>query len=712
MLIVTHLPVLFNTFMLSVIKKGDAFMLTTADLADKDYSRHNTKQIIMPLDYELHIKGNADVRFFDAFVDSMDLSALHATYKKDQPDDKADAAALLKVCLYADADTGSAASTRSIEEKCLYDDRYRFLLGGKKAPDHSTVSRFRSLHLAPCIRQLMAAHVKVLHDLGEADGKDIYQDGTKIRANANKYTFVWKKTVSRNLEKLALEMLDLIVRLEEAYGVKASKKGDVIDMDSLDGLLSQMDAYQAGEKINFVHGSGKFRTQFQKDYEDYAYKLCRLKDYENKLSIMGDRNSYSKTDHDSTFMRDKDDHMKNGQLVPAFNLQHVSQGGYILWVMEQQKTNDVYAVIPMIDEILVFMPFIKLDAYCADAGYESEENYVYLKNKGLRSFIKPANYEKSLARAYAKDISLMENMTYDKDNDCYICAEGKKLKYKETKKKKSRGGYVSESRQYECSECAGCPRKKECIKGSNSKTPLEERSKRLSVSKTFQELREASRQNITSEFGKQIRVNRSIQIEGSFANVKGNHGMTRYRTRGTDNVLTESIIMAMAVNIKKLHNRIQKGDTGLKLYELKEEKPAQDKTSVEKEFAEIMKLADSRVSEDGTVNDEKPEEKDGAQLSLDLGSSMDAADNGSGSMDDKDKGSSAEGTESDADEKSYGMPTLRTVHAGDINKKLVEEKKAKRKAYEKRKKEPAKRTPHEDELDENLPDHDPVSGAA
>ena len=107
----------------------------------------------------------------------------------------------------------------------------------------------------------------------------------------------------------------------------------------------------------------------------------------------------------------------------------------------------------------------------ADSGYESEENYVYLDENNQHAFIKPSNYEISKTRKYRTDISIKENMSYDKENDCYICGNGKKLVVTGMKYSKSKTGYRSEKTCYTCEDCNECSLKSKCIKG-NSKKPL------------------------------------------------------------------------------------------------------------------------------------------------------------------------------------------------------------------------------------------------
>ena len=128
---------------------------------------------------------------------------------------------------------------------------------------------------------------------------------------------------------------------------------------------------------------------------------------------------------------------------------------------------------------------------------------------------------------------------------------------------------MSEKTVYQCEDCSGCPYKKECIKGNNCKTPLEERTKTLQVAKTFLKYREKDLERIRSDAGILFRTNRSIQVEGSFGDIKQDMQFRRYLSKGTTNVLAESALLAMARNINKLHNKIQKGRTGTHLFPVK-----------------------------------------------------------------------------------------------------------------------------------------------
>ena len=160
-------------------------------------------------------------------------------------------------------------------------------------------------------------------------------------------------------------------------------------------------------------------------------------------------------------------------------------------------------------------------------------------------------------------------MEYHADKDSYICRNGRELTVTNERRSKTASGYVSVKTYYRSPDCTGCPYKTECIKGNNCKTPMEKRNKVLMVSKTMSQKRAEDLERITSEYGTMLRMNRSIQAEGSFADVKEDMNFRRYLYRGKANALAESILLAMGRNINKLHCKIQTGRTGSHLFSLK-----------------------------------------------------------------------------------------------------------------------------------------------
>ena len=418
-------------------------------------------------------------------------------------------------------------------------------------------------------RHFMAQMTKFLIKLEQVTTTEVFIDGTKIESAANRYTFVWRKAVTKHqarfLQKTALLVGDIVQRQElKPLWQKQVKKKHVKK------ILKKLRAKANEESLEFVSGRGHIKTQLQRDIEALEAALEKLKEYEKKLHICADRGSYAKTDPDATFMHMKDDHMRNGQLKPAYNIQHAVNSGFIVAAEIFPNPTDVMTLKPFLNQMEDDLSFAFERIVC-DAGYESEENLSFLRAKGIEAYIKPANYEQIGTKKFAKEIGRKENMRYDKEQDCYLCHNGKEIKRSGSRRVKTASGYIREETQYACSECGGCPYKEKCMSGKNWKKPLEERYKKLTVSRLFEELREEEYRRINSEEGKKLRMNRSIQAEGGFADIKGDSGFTRFLCKGNENVFAEYILYAMAHNLGWLHSRIQNDKLDLHLYELKED---------------------------------------------------------------------------------------------------------------------------------------------
>ena len=529
----------------------------------KNYSLNQSGyQLKLPLNIETIIPEDDSVRLLSQFVEAMDLTDLYSTYERIN---LVSPRTLLKIVLYSYMN--GDYSSRSMELNCKRDINFMFLLEGAPVPDHATFARFRGIHFAPCARRILAEMSNALFDLGEISGETVFIDGTKIEAAANKYTFVWKKAVTKNQTKLLIKLADFVAECEQLYDLKIVY-GDTVKMKHVKKLRKKLYALKQSESVVFVHGIGKRKTPLQKSMETLEDYLSRLKKYNHQIHICGGRNSYSKTDHDATFMRMKEDSMGNGQLKPAYNLQHGVDSEYITWLTTGPQPTDTTTLIPFLKNAEEHLKF-KYKNITTDAGYESEENYVFLEANGQLSYIKPANYEISKTRRYKNDMGKIENMEYDEESDVYICRNGKRLTPDHVRHSKSKTGYVSEKTIYKCEDCSGCPHKAECIKGNNCKPPLEERTKTLQISKIFLKYRQEDLERILSAEGIVYRMNRSIQAEGSFGDLKQDMQFRRYVSKGTSNVLAESILLAMARNINKLHNKIQKGRIGTHLFPVK-----------------------------------------------------------------------------------------------------------------------------------------------
>ena len=274
--------------------------------------------MVLPLNLETFIASDDKVRLLSQFVEELDLTDLVRTYDRIRKN-TATPRQMLKIVLYAAMNR--LYSSRDIETACKRDINFMFLLEGSPAPDHATIARFKYLHFSEVSEKYLAAMSEWLYLHGEISGKDIFIDGTKIESCANRYTFVWKKSVTKNQAKLLEKAVSLVEQCEEVHAVKVVHDGTVT-LHKLKKLRKKLYKLKEEEGIAFVRGIGKRKSQLQKDIELLESYIGKLKEYTKHIHVCGDRNSYSKTDPDATFMRMKEDHMLNGQLKPAYNLQH------------------------------------------------------------------------------------------------------------------------------------------------------------------------------------------------------------------------------------------------------------------------------------------------------------------------------------------------------------------------------------------------------
>jgi hypothetical protein len=249
----------------------------------------------------------------------------------------------------------------------------------------------------------------------------------------------------------------------------------------------------------------------------------------------------------------KDDHMRNSQLKPGYNVQIGVSGEYIMGLDISSERSDQLTLIPLLERMEAGLGQ-RHDSIIADAGYESEENYTYLEKHEQRGFIKPQNYEKSKSRRYRSNKFIKENMPYDAETDSYTCPAGRRLAAEYDTIRKSKSGFESTVTHYQCESCAGCLLRDKCFR---SKYP--DKNRTFEVSKTFRHQRKSATERITSQEGTLFRINRSIQVEGAFAVIKEDYAFRRFLTRGAENVRTEMLLMAMGYNLFRLHCKIQSG---------------------------------------------------------------------------------------------------------------------------------------------------------
>ena len=515
-------------------------------------------QLVIPIETGILIPEDDSVRLLSQILEELYYKKLNEAYSSQGRKPAVEPKILFKILVYAYMN--DIYSSRKIEKACKRDINFMWLLQGRKAPDHNTIARFRSERLVGIVDDLFNQLVEKLKNYGEVKFKNIFIDGTKIEANANKYTFVWKKSTDKFQAKLQENIKKIIKEINFEFKTDYIISEPEAKIDYLQEILEFLYKNSKNDNIEFVHGKGKRKTKIQKFIETLLEFIEKQQKYDNYTKVFDGRNSFSKTDKDATFMHMKEDHMRNSQLKPGYNMQIGVEGEYIVGIDISSERSDQLTFIPFLKKLREKLSQI-FDSVIADAGYESEENYMYLESTGQNTFIKPQTYESMKKRSFKNNISKRENMNYDEVNDEYTCHNNKKLKVIYNKIRKSKSGYEASVTVYECEDCDSCQYKPKCTKAKGNK--------KLSVSKKFIQKRLKSLENITSPEGIMLRTNRSIQVEGAFGVLKEDHGFRRFLTKGKNNVKTEFTLLCFAYNINKFHNKIQNDRCGILLHEIK-----------------------------------------------------------------------------------------------------------------------------------------------
>lgn len=510
--------------------------------------RISRNQVVMPLNLEIKIPEKDSVRKVVEICEGLDYTELEKEYLRKRRKHNPETLFMLLVFGYM----CRLYSAWEIENACRTDIRFMWILQNDPVPDHSTIARFQNERLTGAIEGLFYQLVEKLIEQGEISYEHAFVDGTKIEANANRYTFVWAKAVEKNLRKLTAKAAAEVERVAVVYSLR-----NALTLEAcIESLMQLAILYD----IELVHGKGKRKSPLQRDIEKLSAYAQRKQAYLESMGKFHGRKSYSKTDIDATFMRMKEDYMRNGQLKPGYNVQIMVESEYIAGMGIFANPTDTRTLIPFMERVYSHT-HRQVQKLVADAGYESEENYSYLEKNGQAAYIKTMDYEQRKKRKYKENIYRADMLAYDETTDSYTCPGGKQLLFSNETHSTSASGYQTTSRIYRCESCcSGCPHREKCYSGKYEQ-------RQIKVSKTFERQRQVSLKNITSEEGILLRMNRSIQVEGAFGVLKQDYGFRRFLTRSKGKVETQFFLLAFAFDIQKLCSRIRNGRFGQSLFE-------------------------------------------------------------------------------------------------------------------------------------------------
>ena len=500
----------------------------------------SNQSVLFPSNLLERIPDNHPVLIVNQVVDQLNIDCLLSKYKGGGTS-AYHPRMLLKVLFYAYL--CNHYSCRKIA-KSLEENIYFMWLSGNSTPDFRTINRFRGEGLKEDIKSLFTQIVLLLQQAGYVSLDVQYIDGTKIESASNRYTFVWRGSIEKHKSKLE-DKIRSVLSLVDKH-IEQDKQEECItdnpkpiDSDLLRSKVKELNARL--DKMDKIE-----RKQVQQLQEDY---LPRLQKYESQLDKLGDRNSYCKTDHDATFMRMKEDHMKNGQLKPAYNIQIATEEQFITNIGIYQRAGDT-ATLPSFLKDFEGSYSKQSKTVVADAGYGSERNYEFMEDNHIEAFVKYNYFHKEQKRAWKKNAFAVQNLFYNQDKDFFICPMGQRLTNIGKKKSKSDLGYISTLIRYQAKNCQGCPLRGLCHQSKTNRI--------IEINYRLNQYKRNARQRLTSEQGIYHRGKRCIEPEAVFAQIKHNSQFNRFRLRGLEKVKLEFTLVAIAHNLRKMAKKVAK----------------------------------------------------------------------------------------------------------------------------------------------------------
>jgi transposase len=484
--------------------------------------------------------GEKDLcRVVSAFVDALPRARIEEKFPHIQGAPPYHPRLMLKVILYAY--TQKVYSCRRIAQAAERDIHFMWLAAMQR-PAFATVNRFRGEYLSGIVEEVFTALAAMLLEQGYIRAEEYFVDGTVMEADAGRHTHVWRKNTERfkrRVQERAREILDEVERVnreeDAAYGAgDLPEKGEASRL-SADAIRKAAQSLGASEKPS--------DRKAAKSLEKEAANLAKYEEQEEKL---GSRNSYSKTDPDATFMRDK-----KGQLVAGYNVQAGTQDGFVTGVSVAQNPNDAACLIAHLEQ-REEMGLAPVPALVADAIYGTEENYAHLEKEEIESYAKYPSWSRETQgklKPYEK-----ASFAYDETQDTFTCPQGRRLAFVEEKQETTRSGYVKTERVYECETCAGCEAKSDCTKGQGNR--------RVQHSPALARYQRETRERLASAKGDALRRRRAPEIETVFAHIKHNMGVRRFRLLSLRKVATETFWIVLGYNFTRLMGRIRDKNKG------------------------------------------------------------------------------------------------------------------------------------------------------
>jgi transposase len=506
------------------------------------------QSVLFPSNLSDKIAANHPVRLVNQIVDQLNIDDILSTYKGGGTSSY-HPRIMIKILFYSYLN--NVYSCRKIARQ-LEENIHYMWLSGEATPNFRTINNFRSQKLKHKIQTLFAQMVQLMAEMGYVSLDLQYIDGTKIEAASNRYTFVWRGSVEKYKEKLEHKIQTVLKDIEASIDADSADQTEDNQPGAIDSELLKEKVSQLNKQRSKL--DKKQQTQLKK-LESEA--LPRLAKYEQQLETPGTRNSYSKTDTDATFMRMKEDHMKNGQLKPAYNTQISTENQFITGFSLHQRPGDTATLIPHLGQFEALYNK-QSSTVVADSGYGSEENYQHLENEDIEAFVKYNYFHKEQKRSYKNNAFLQANLYYNQEQDYYVCPMGQHLYNTGAGKRKSELGFDYQVSIYQAQNCTGCPLRGQCHKAKGNR--------KIEVNHNLNRLRQIARDKLLSDEGLYHRGKRPVEPEAVFGQLKSNNKFNRFTLRGLSKVEIEFGLMVIGHNLRKMTAIIMSTQRGKTLF--------------------------------------------------------------------------------------------------------------------------------------------------
>lgn len=513
-----------------------------------DYS--NPKQAVLPLLISDYLDICDPVLTFDRFMGEIELEKYLKSIPKHYTGRlRYNPVSMLKTVLFGFM-TNGYISLRELEDQCKVNLRFMYLME-YETPSYRTFGYFINEVIGDSIEEIFSDINKKIFETEHVDLQHLYIDGSKFEANANKYSWVWKKATEKSRFRLFDKITHIFEEINEELscaGVKLSINSEYAPEYIKEAAEKYAEVWQLDE-MQFIYGRGHHKTVQQRHYEKLRKYAAKLEEYVEKIRICGDgRNSYSKTDHAATFMRIKTDYMGNDQLLPAYNVQIGVADEYIAVVDVNQYRTDMDCFVPLMNrfrDIYGFYPKYPV----ADAGYGSYNNYIFCEQNGMEKYMKFTMFKKETTdKKYHEDPFRAVNFQIGKDG-IMRCPNGKAFHF-QYRKHVYGNQYSRQEEVYQCEDCSGCPYAERCKKAEKNRT--------VRTNHELTAMHQEVIDNLGSIHGALLRMNRSIQAEGTFGIMKNDRWYKRIVRRGIKSVQLEVFLVSIGQNLYKFHNKQKK----------------------------------------------------------------------------------------------------------------------------------------------------------